>query len=214
MTLAQKQLHRFGDPRMELARQVAKRVLHTSKMLVVTLEIKLHHALNQLTSHVRNIALAARSRAKFCVHIEGCAFETFSKRLLLLTLEIRRKRRKSVCDFGFVRVSFDDDVPSSQPGLIFVANFGKKVRALLDARHALCTLDLGWRSFRIQIAGQICHWLATAGLAVRSSGVVNLVPMFCPDLMAKICRQAEPVVERIPLLRDIACGQSIIVAGR
>lgn len=67
------------------------------------------------------------------------------------------------------------------------------------------------RSFR---PGQICHWLVTAGLTVRSSGVINLVPMFCPDLMAKICRQAEPAVERIPLLRDIACGQSIIVAGR
>lgn len=67
------------------------------------------------------------------------------------------------------------------------------------------------RSFRPK---QICGWLEAAGLPVRSSGVLNLVPMFCPDLMAKICRQAEPLVERIPLLRDIACGQSIIVARK
>lgn len=67
------------------------------------------------------------------------------------------------------------------------------------------------RSFR---PNQICNWLTDSGFVVRSSCVINLVPMFCPDLMAKVCRQAEPFVERIPLIRDIACGQSIIVAGK
>lgn len=67
------------------------------------------------------------------------------------------------------------------------------------------------RSFR---PGQICDWLTSAGFTMRSSGVINLVPMFCPDMMAKICRQVEPLVERIPLMREIACGQSIIVAGK
>jgi 2-polyprenyl-3-methyl-5-hydroxy-6-metoxy-1,4-benzoquinol methylase len=65
------------------------------------------------------------------------------------------------------------------------------------------------RSFR---PSQICNWLTTAGFTMRSSGVINLVPMFCPDMMAKVCRQVEPIVESIPLMRDIACGQSIIVA--
>jgi 2-polyprenyl-3-methyl-5-hydroxy-6-metoxy-1,4-benzoquinol methylase len=67
------------------------------------------------------------------------------------------------------------------------------------------------RSFR---PGQICDWLTTAGFTMRSSGVINLVPMFCPDMMARVCRQVEPLVERIPLMREIACGQSIIVAGK
>ncbi|MBZ0072520.1 MAG: methyltransferase domain-containing protein [Burkholderiaceae bacterium] len=60
--------------------------------------------------------------------------------------------------------------------------------------------------------GLICSWLATAGLTVRSCRPLNLVPFFCPDPIAKALRIVEPLVERTPLLRDIACGQSIIVA--
>ena len=67
------------------------------------------------------------------------------------------------------------------------------------------------RSFR---PGLICGWLTSAGLTVRSCRVLNLVPFFCPDLTAKVLRGIEPFVERIPLLRNIACGQSIIVATR
>jgi 2-polyprenyl-3-methyl-5-hydroxy-6-metoxy-1,4-benzoquinol methylase len=57
-------------------------------------------------------------------------------------------------------------------------------------------------------------WLVAAGLPVRSSKVLNLVPFFCPDLMARMLHRVEPVIEHIPLLRDISCGQSIIVARR
>ena len=67
------------------------------------------------------------------------------------------------------------------------------------------------RSFR---PGQISNWLNAAGFTVRRFDLINLVPMFCPDLMAMVCRQVEPFVERIPLLRDIACGQVIITANR
>jgi hypothetical protein len=72
-------------------------------------------------------------------------------------------------------------------------------------------IDHEERSFR---PGVICKWLTAAGLTVRSSRVLNLVPFFCPELAAKALRAIEPLVERIPLLRDIACGQSIIVATR
>ncbi|WP_426321020.1 class I SAM-dependent methyltransferase [Pseudoduganella sp. R-43] len=67
------------------------------------------------------------------------------------------------------------------------------------------------RSFRPRLIGA---WLGAAGLTVRSCRLLNLVPFFCPDPFAKFLRAAEPLVERIPLLRDIACGQSIIVAKR
>lgn len=60
----------------------------------------------------------------------------------------------------------------------------------------------------------IRSWVIAAGFRVRSSKVLNLVPMFCPDWMAKILRVAGPVVEAVPLLRDIACGQTVIVAHR
>jgi 2-polyprenyl-3-methyl-5-hydroxy-6-metoxy-1,4-benzoquinol methylase len=67
------------------------------------------------------------------------------------------------------------------------------------------------RSFR---PGLICSWITAASLSVHRCRMLNLVPFFCPDPIAKVLRAVEPLVERIPLLRDIACGQSIIVAGR
>lgn len=60
----------------------------------------------------------------------------------------------------------------------------------------------------------IRSWLTSAGFHIKSSQVLNLVPMFCPDWMAIPLRSVGPVVERVPLLRDIACGQSIIVAQK
>jgi 2-polyprenyl-3-methyl-5-hydroxy-6-metoxy-1,4-benzoquinol methylase len=60
----------------------------------------------------------------------------------------------------------------------------------------------------------IRSWLTAAGFRVYSSKVFNLVPMFCPDWMAKMLRVIGPRIERLPLLRNIACGQSIIVARR
>jgi len=60
----------------------------------------------------------------------------------------------------------------------------------------------------------IQSWLTAAGFRVCSSKALNLVPMFCPDWMVKVLRIVEPTVERLPLLRDVACGQSIIVARR
>lgn len=61
---------------------------------------------------------------------------------------------------------------------------------------------------------RVRSWLAAAGLRLVSSQLINLVPFFCPDWMARSLRIIEPVVEHTPLLRDIACGQSLIVARR
>jgi len=60
----------------------------------------------------------------------------------------------------------------------------------------------------------IRSWLTSAGFRVNSTALINLVPFFCPDWMARLLRIFEPLVERLPLLRDISCGQSIIVARR
>lgn len=57
-------------------------------------------------------------------------------------------------------------------------------------------------------------WCRAARLNVAIVEHLNLVPMFCPDWMAKTCRTAEPIVEKTPLLREIMCGQCIIVAHR
>jgi 2-polyprenyl-3-methyl-5-hydroxy-6-metoxy-1,4-benzoquinol methylase len=57
-------------------------------------------------------------------------------------------------------------------------------------------------------------WLTSAGFEVRQSSVINLVPMFCPDWMARPLNSMGGWVERLPLVRQIACGQSLIVAQR
>lgn len=57
-------------------------------------------------------------------------------------------------------------------------------------------------------------WLTDAQFSIVSCEVINLVPMFCPDWMARIGQVLGPVVERAPLLRDIMCGQTLIVGRK
>jgi len=67
------------------------------------------------------------------------------------------------------------------------------------------------RSFRPAL---IRRWLAAAGLSVRSSQLLNLVPFFCPAPIARVLNLISPLVEGVPLLRDLVCGQAIITARR
>ena len=60
----------------------------------------------------------------------------------------------------------------------------------------------------------IYDWLRKAGFPQLKCNRINLVPMFCPDWMAKICKTVEPLVEALPLVRNIACGQYIILASK
>ncbi|MDX2506501.1 MAG: class I SAM-dependent methyltransferase, partial [Gammaproteobacteria bacterium] len=59
---------------------------------------------------------------------------------------------------------------------------------------------------------QLRSWCNNSGLEVEKTQMINLVPMFCPDWMAKLCKGVEPLVEKIPVLRQISCGQCLIVA--
>jgi len=70
-------------------------------------------------------------------------------------------------------------------------------------------IDHEERSFT---AALVRNWLTAAGFRVQFCKVFNLVPFFCPNWMVKVLRIVEPVIERLPLVRDIACGQNIIVA--
>lgn len=79
----------------------------------------------------------------------------------------------------------------------------------LIERYSRYHIEHEERSFR---RGEIHHWLESAGFSVVKSDVVNLVPFFCPDWMVPPLQLAETVVERVPLVRDLACGQSVIVA--
>ena len=52
-------------------------------------------------------------------------------------------------------------------------------------------------------------WFEHAGGKVVSSSYIGLVPMFCPDWMARLCKRLEPIIERIPVIRQLACAQYV-----
>jgi 2-polyprenyl-3-methyl-5-hydroxy-6-metoxy-1,4-benzoquinol methylase len=94
--------------------------------------------------------------------------------------------------------------------LIVEPNGNNPVLKLLE-RFSTYHIEHEERSFA---PSRIRNWLRIAGFDLQRSRVINLVPFFCPDWMVAPLRHAERVVERIPFLRDIACGQTIIVAQK
>lgn len=58
----------------------------------------------------------------------------------------------------------------------------------------------------------LTRWCNDVGATPDYEQFVNLVPMFCPPLLARLLKIVEPVIEQIPLLRTIACGQIVIRA--
>lgn len=54
------------------------------------------------------------------------------------------------------------------------------------------------------------RWFERCGGKVIASRYINLVPMFCPDLLARFLKKLEPVVEALPGLRNVCCGQYLL----
>jgi 2-polyprenyl-3-methyl-5-hydroxy-6-metoxy-1,4-benzoquinol methylase len=57
-------------------------------------------------------------------------------------------------------------------------------------------------------------WLKNAGFKNIKCTFVNLVPTFCPDLMAKSLKILEPIIEFLPIVRNFACGQYVVLASK
>lgn len=53
------------------------------------------------------------------------------------------------------------------------------------------------------------RWFERCGGTIAQAEFVGLVPMFCPDWMARTLKFCEPLVERVPVLRQLACGQYV-----
>ncbi len=58
----------------------------------------------------------------------------------------------------------------------------------------------------------LMQWCENAKATTTYSKFINLVPFFCPSLLAQLLKIVEPAIEKIPLLRNIACGQIVIRA--
>jgi 2-polyprenyl-3-methyl-5-hydroxy-6-metoxy-1,4-benzoquinol methylase len=100
--------------------------------------------------------------------------------------------------------SFDGTVVIVEP------NGNNPILKLLE-RYSKYHVEHEERSFSPM---HIRTWLRNAGFEDLQTRMINLVPFFCPDWMVPPLRHAERIVERLPLVRDIGCGQSVIVARK
>lgn len=63
-------------------------------------------------------------------------------------------------------------------------------------------------------AGRLERSVREAGGVVLSRTYAGFVPMFSPDWLARSMKAVEPVVERIPILKQLGCAICVIVAAR
>lgn len=56
-------------------------------------------------------------------------------------------------------------------------------------------------------------WFTGAGATIVHRERINLVPIFCPDWMASTLALFQPLAERTPLVRNVACGQYVVRAN-
>jgi ubiquinone/menaquinone biosynthesis C-methylase UbiE len=58
------------------------------------------------------------------------------------------------------------------------------------------------------------RWISQIGGHVCTRQYAGLVPMFCPDWMARSLKRIEPFGERLPLLNKIGCAVYVFMASR
>ncbi len=112
-------------------------------------------------------------------------------------------------------------LPDAARALEAVATFADNI-LIIEANGANPLLKLIEKTSKYHIeheeqsfcAFTVKKWLAKAGMKTVACNYVNLVPMFCPDWMARICKVVEPLVEAVPGMRNIACGQYVILAKK
>lgn len=57
--------------------------------------------------------------------------------------------------------------------------------------------------------GKLDQWFRQYGGILAKSIYIGLVPMFCSDSVARLCKIFEPFVEKTPLIRKLLCGQYV-----
>ena len=72
-------------------------------------------------------------------------------------------------------------------------------------------IEHGEKSYTSRCLGA---WVWEAGGQVTARRWAGLVPMFCPDWLARTTKFFEPLAERIPLLNALSCAIYVFVAER
>lgn len=83
-------------------------------------------------------------------------------------------------------------------------NVGLKMLERFSAYHRAH----GERSFT---PWRLERMLEAAGGQVAKRELLGLVPMFCPNTMARLCQRFQPLVEAIPILNRFCCAQRLIL---
>lgn len=58
---------------------------------------------------------------------------------------------------------------------------------------------------------QIDIWIVKNKGKIENKIFAGLVPFFCPDMIAKFLKSIEPVIEKLPLIREISCANYYVV---
>jgi len=58
------------------------------------------------------------------------------------------------------------------------------------------------------------RWVVMLGGVITSRQWIGLVPMFCPDWLARMLKRLEPIVERVPVFNRLCCAQYVFTACR
>jgi ubiquinone/menaquinone biosynthesis C-methylase UbiE len=58
------------------------------------------------------------------------------------------------------------------------------------------------------------QWVSWSGGVVRSRVYAGLVPMFCPDIIARMLKRIEFAFERIPIINALSCAVYVFAAER
>ena len=56
------------------------------------------------------------------------------------------------------------------------------------------------------------RWVRDVGGTLERRTFAGLVPMFCPDWLARATKRLEPVVERLPVVRNVGCAVYVFSA--
>jgi len=58
------------------------------------------------------------------------------------------------------------------------------------------------------------QWFIQEGFSVVSQRFFCIVPYFCPTMAAHVLSRVEPVVERLPVVREVLCGTNLVLYKR
>lgn len=76
------------------------------------------------------------------------------------------------------------------------------------SRYHIEHRERSYSSYRLR------RWVGQAGGVVTYQRYAGLVPMFCPDGLARALKRIEPIVERLPVVNSIGCSVTVLVARR